>query len=91
MFVFLSHEDVPFDNNHAERTIRSTVDAEKQQRHRNVDGAKTQAILMSFFPTLKQQNVNATQTIAHASQQFATSKKLPTLASPLENSNDSGE
>ena len=92
LFVFITKDDVPFDNNHAECTIRGAVVTRKNSySKRNVDGAKTQAILMNVFPTLKQQNTNVTKTIERALHQFLTTKKLPTPASLPENSRYSAE
>ena len=42
--------------------------------------------LLGVFQTLKQQNANVTKTIVNALHQFLTTKKLPTLKQPLENS-----
>jgi transposase len=87
LFVFLYHADVPFDNNHAERTIRNAVVMRKNSYcNRSADGAKTQAVLMSVFQTLKQQNANVTKTIVNALHHFLKTKKLPTLKQSLENS-----
>ena len=86
LFVFLYHADVPFDNNHAERTIRNAVVMRKNSYcNRSLDGAKTQAILMSIFQTLKQRNANVTKTIVTALRHFLKTKKLPTLAQSIEN------
>ena len=55
LFVFLYKDGVPSDNNQAERTIRGAVVMRKNSYcNRSVEGAKTQAILMSVFQTLKQ-------------------------------------
>ena len=87
LFVFLYHEGVPFDNNHAERTIRGAVVMRKNSYcNRSADGAETQAILMSVFQTLKQRNANVTKTIVNALHQYLKTKKLPTLKQALENS-----
>jgi pullulanase/glycogen debranching enzyme len=87
LFVFLYHEDVPFENNHAERTIRGAVVMRKNSYcNRSASGAKTQAILMSVFQTLKQKNANVTKTIVKALHQYLKTKKLSTLKEILENS-----
>jgi hypothetical protein len=87
LFVFLYHDDVPFENNHAERTIRGAVVMRKNSYcNRSVDGAKTQAILMSVFQTLKQRNANVTKTIVNALHHFLKTKKLPSLAQAIKNS-----
>ena len=86
LFVFLYHADVPFDNNHAERTIRNAVVMRKNSYcNRSKDGAKTQAIMMSVFQTLKQRKAHVTATIVNALQTFLTTKKLPNLKAMLEN------
>ncbi|MCL2118197.1 MAG: transposase [Planctomycetaceae bacterium] len=87
LFVFLYHEDVPFENNHAERTIRGAVVMRKNSDcNRSVEGAKTQAILMSVFQTLKQRNANVTKTIVNALHHFLKTKKLTSLAQAIKNS-----
>ena len=87
LFVFLYHKNVPFDNNHAERTIRNGVVMRKNSYcNRSLTGAETQAILMSVFQTLKQRGVHVTSTIVHALRLFLTAKKLPTLTAVLGNS-----
>ena len=53
--------------------------------NRSVDGAKTQAILMSVFQTLKN-NANVTKTIVNALHHFLKTKKLPSLAQAIKNS-----
>ena len=86
LFVFLYHADVPFDNNHAERTIRNAVVMRKNSYcNRSQDGAETQAILMSVFQTLKQRNAHVTATIVNALRTCLTTKKLPKLEDILEN------
>ncbi len=55
LFTFLDHDDVPFDNNHAERSIRPAVVMRKNQYgNRSASGAETQALLMSIYRTLQQ-------------------------------------
>ena len=80
LFVFLYHDNVPFDNNHAERTIRGGVVMRKNSYcNRSKDGAETQAILMSIFQTLKQRNIHGTAVIVNALREFLATKKLPKL------------
>jgi hypothetical protein len=87
LFVFLYHADVPFDNNHAERTIRNAVVMRKNSYcNRSHDSAETQAILMSVFQTLKPKNANVIKTIVNALREFLTTKKWPKLSSVRENS-----
>jgi hypothetical protein len=87
LLVFLYNEDVPFDNNHAERVIRNAVVMRKNSySNRSLTGAETQAILMSIFQTLKQRKVYVTNTIANALRKSLIDKKLPTMKEILENS-----
>jgi hypothetical protein len=80
LLVFLYNEDVPFENNHAERVIRNAVVMRKNSYcNRSLTGAETQAILMSIFQTFKQQKLSVTNTIVNALRVFLTTKKLPTL------------
>lgn len=54
IFTFLDHENVPFENNHAERQIRPAVVLRKNsQSNRSDRGAATQSVLMSVYRTLK--------------------------------------
>lgn len=80
LLVFLYHDGVPFDNNHAERTIRNGVVMRKNSYcNRSLDGAKTQAVLMSVFATLKQRGYHGTKVIVDALREYLTTKKLPDL------------
>jgi transposase len=87
LLVFLYHEDVPFDNNHAERVIRNAVVMRKNSySNRSLTGAETQAILMSIFQTLKQRKLPVTSTIVNALRIYVKTKKLPTMKQIIENS-----
>jgi transposase len=80
LLTFLYHDGVPFDNNHAERTIRNGVVMRKNSYcNRSVDGATTQAILMSIFATLKQRGFHGTSIIVEAVREYLLTKKLPDL------------
>jgi len=80
LLTFLYHNSVPFDNNHAERTIRNGVVMRKNSYcNRSVDGAETQAVLMSIFATLKQRGFHGTSTIVEAVRKFLVTKNLPEL------------
>ena len=80
LLTFLYHENVPFDNNHAERTIRNGVIMRKNSYcNRSKDGAETQAILMSVFATLKQRGHRGTKVVVDALREFLTTKKLPNV------------
>jgi hypothetical protein len=80
LFVFLYHESVPSDNNHAERAIRGAVVMRKNSYcNRSAEGAKTQAILMSVFQTLKQRGYQGTDGVVEALRQHIATKKMPDL------------
>lgn len=80
IFTFLDYEDVPADNNFAERQIRPAVIVRKNsQSNRSERGAATQAILMSVYRTLKLRGLNPTETIATALRHYVTTGQLPPL------------
>jgi hypothetical protein len=80
LFTFLDYEDVPFENNHAERQIRPAVIIRKNSLSNRSDrGAKTQAVLMSVYRTLKLRNHNPTKTIAAALKTYLKTGQLPPL------------
>lgn len=82
LFTFLDHEDVPSDNNHAEREIRPAVIMRKNtqcnQSHR---GAETQAILMSIFRTLKRRDLDPLNEVVQALREYSLTGGLPPLPS----------
>jgi transposase len=81
LFTFLDKPYVPFDNNHAERSIRPAVIMRKNSYcNRSDRGARTQAILMSVFTTLKQRNLNPIKTVEKALRIYITTGKLSSLA-----------
>ena len=85
LLVFLYNEAVPSDNNQAERTIRGAVVMRKNSYcNRSVEGAKTQAILMSIFQTLKQRGYQGTDVVIETLRQVITTKKLPELPKILQ-------
>ena len=80
LFTFLDHENVPFDNNHAERCIRPAVIIRKNSYgNRSQQGADCQAVLMSVFRTLKQRGHDPIRTIVAAIEKFLLTGKLPPL------------
>jgi len=80
IFTFLDYEDVPFENNFAERQIRPAVILRKNsQSNRSEQGAATQAVLMSIYRTLKLRGLNPTETIADALKTYLTTGQLPPL------------
>jgi transposase len=83
LFTFLDQEGVPFDNNHAERTIRPAVIIRKNsQGNRSQQGADCQAVLMSVFRTLKQRGHDPIRTVTAALAVYLTTGQLPPLPQP---------
>lgn len=83
LFTFLDEADVPFDNNHAEREIRPAVIVRKNSLHNTSEnGARTQAILMSIYRTMKLRGHDPLETIADALALFIATGKLPQLPRP---------
>ena len=81
LFTFLWEEGVPFDNNFAERMIRGAVIMRKNSYNNRSDkGARTQAILMSVFTTLKQRGLNPLDTMEKALKTYIKTGQLPKLA-----------
>lgn len=80
LFTFLDQENVPFDNNHAEREIRPAVILRKNSYgNRSQRGADCQAVLMSVFRTLKQRGHDPIRTVVAALEQFLLTGQLPPL------------
>jgi len=80
IFTFLDYENVPFENNFAERQIRPAVILRKNsQSNRSDRGAATQAILMSIYRTLRLRGLSPTKTIANALKTYLTTGKLPPM------------
>jgi transposase len=83
LFTFLDQEDVPFDNNAAERAIRPAVIIRKNSYgNRSQRGADCQAVLMSIFRTLKQRGHDPIRTIIDALATYLTTGQLPPLPEP---------
>ena len=83
LFTFLDQDGVPFDNNHAERSIRPAVILRKNSYgNRSERGADCQAVLMSVFRTLKQRGHDPIQTVVNAIEHYITTKQLPPLPAP---------
>lgn len=83
LFTFLDQSGVPFENNHAERTIRPAVIIRKNSYgNRSERGADTQAVLMSIFRTLKQRGHDPIRTIVEAIAICLKTGKLPPLPPP---------
>src|ERR1700730_6777683 len=80
LLTFLNHADVPFDNNHGERSIRPAVIIRKNSYcNRSQRGADTQAVLMSIYRTLKQRGHDPLTIIPQAIAEYLTTGQLPCL------------
>jgi hypothetical protein len=80
LFTFLDYDDVPADNNHAEREIRPAVIMRKNSLcNRSQAGAQTQAVLMSIYRTLKARGLEPMDTIAAALKSYVRTGALPSL------------
>lgn len=80
LFTFLDRVEVPFDNNHAERQIRPAVIIRKNSLcNRSDEGARTQAVLMSVYRTLRLRGHDPTRTIADALRLMLQTGTLPPL------------
>lgn len=80
IFTFLDHENVPFENNHAEREIRPAVIIRKNSYgNRSDQGANCQAVLMSIFRTLKQRGHHPIHTIVDALKTYLKTGILPPM------------
>ena len=80
LFTFLDYEDVPADNNHAEREIRPAVIMRKNSLcNRSETGAQTQAVLMSIYRTLKARGREPMDTIVEALRTYVRTGTLSPL------------
>ena len=80
LFTFLDYDDVPFDNNLAERMIRPAVILRKNsQSNRSERGAATQAVLMSIYRTLKLGGFHPIAVIADALRTYVQTGILPPM------------
>ncbi len=80
LFTFLEHDDVPFDNNLAERAIRPAVIIRKNSYcNRSERGADIQAVLMSIYRTLTQRGHPFLETLTQALRTYITTGQLPSL------------
>ena len=70
IFTFLNYLDVPADNNQSEREIRPAVIMRKNSNgNRSVNGAETQAVLMTVFRTLKRRNLAVLESVHQIMEQ----------------------
>jgi transposase len=84
LFTFLDKENVPFENNLAERLIRPAVILRKNSYGNRSDrGADCQAVLMSIFRTLKQRGHDPIRTVIQAVSTYIKSGKLTPLPQPI--------
>jgi transposase len=80
LFTFLDRDGVPFENNHAERSIRPAVIIRKNSYgNRSKQGADCQAVLMTIFRTLKQRGHDPIRTIIDSIKSYLKTDKLPPL------------
>lgn len=80
LFTFLDQPGVPFDNNHAERSIRPAVILRKNSYgNRSERGADCQAVLMSVLRTLKQRGHDPIRTTIDALTTYLNTNQLPPL------------
>ena len=83
LFTFLDHEDVPCDNNRAEREIRPAVIIRKNSLgNRSATGAEVQAVLMSIYRTLKLRGHETLRTLVDALKHYIRTGSLPSLPDP---------
>lgn len=81
LFTFLEKDEVPYDNNFGERSIRGAVIMRKNSyNNRSQKGSLTQSILMSVFFTIKQRRLNPVDTVKKALKIYIETDKLPMLA-----------
>ena len=84
LFTFLDQPDVPFDNNHGERSIRPAVIIRKNSYcNRSPNGARAQAVLMSIYRTLKQRGHDPITTVTNALSTYLKTGTLPPLPSKI--------
>jgi transposase len=84
LLTFLDFEDVPADNNHAEREIRPSVIMRKNSgQNKSLEGAHTQAVLMSVYRTLKIRGHNPISSIVTALTHYIDKGVLPKIPEPI--------
>lgn len=80
LFVFVNNPAVAADNNHAERQIRPGVQMRKiSYCNRSAQGAETQAVLMSLFPTLHLRGLDPVETLCSLIKSSLATGSLPPL------------
>jgi transposase len=84
LVTFLDDPEVPFDNNHAERTIRPAVIIRTNSYANGSEaGADLQAVLMSVSRTLKQRGHHPIQTMVAAIRTYLQTGSLPPLPAKI--------
>lgn len=84
LLTFLDFEDVTADNNKAEREIRPSVIMRKNSgQNKSMEGAHTQAVLMSVYRTLKIRGHNPISSIAQALSHYIEKGELPEIPEPI--------
>jgi len=79
-FAFLDYEDVPPDNNHAEREIRPAVIIRKNSLcNQSEKGANVQAIMMSVYRTLHLRGIDPLDAIVAALKEYVRTGSMPPL------------
>lgn len=80
LLTFLWYDDVPMDNNTAERAIRPAVMIRKNSYcNQSERGALTQSVLMTVFRTLKLRGHQPLDTILQALAEYSQSGVLPPM------------
>lgn len=80
LLTFVEFEDVPADNNQAEREIRPAVLMRKASYGNQSDrGAHTRALLMTIYRTLKRRGLDPLPVIANALRTYTATGQLPPL------------
>ena len=80
LLTFVEFEEVPADNNHAERELRPAVLMRKASYgNQSRPGAATRAVLMTIFRTLKRRGHDPLPLITEALRSYTANGKLPPL------------
>lgn len=80
IFTFLDYDNVPFENNHAERQIRPAVVLRKNsQSNRSEKGAATQSVLMTVYRTLKLRGHDPLAVMVEALRDYVSTGELPDM------------
>jgi hypothetical protein len=82
LLTFLYKDDVPFDNRHAETSIRPAVILRNiRNGNRSEHGSNCQVTVMMIFCTLKLRGIDPSGTMITATQDYLKIGKLPPLRS----------